>query len=300
MREDEIDDELHLVDALEIGVLRLIARLHQRIKARLHQRGHAAAEDALLAEQVGLGLLAEGRLEDAGARAADARRIRQRVILRLAGSVLIDGDEVGHALALQILAADGVTRALRRDHHHVDVLRRLDAAEVDVEAVRKREDHAGAQIRLDVLVVHRRLLLVVDEDHDHVGDLGGLGRGHNGQPGRLGLLPALAAFIQRDDHVAAGIAQVERVRVSLRAVADDGNFFAHQIFEVAILRVKHLCHCIFPPCPSFPSVFGFVVWIRCFSQIYLNSSLRRRVRARPRRCEPAPVCRNPPAAASSR
>ena len=167
-------------------------------------------------------------------------------------------------------------------------------------SVRKREDHAGAQIRLDVLVVHRRLLLVVDEDHDHVGDLGGLGRGHDGQPGRLGLLPALAALVQRDNHVAAGIAQVERVRVSLRAVADDGNLFAHQIFEVAILRVKHLCHCIFPPCPSFPFVFGFVVWIRRFSQIYLNSSLRRRVRARPRRCEPAPVCRNPPAAASSR
>ena len=248
MREDEVNDELHLVDALEIRVLRLIARLNQRVKTRFHQRGHTAAEDALLAEQVGLGLLAEGRLENARARAADARGIRQRVILRLTGSILVDGDEVGHAFAFQILAADGVAGALRRDHHHVDILRRLDAAKVDVEAVREGEDHAGAQIRLDVFMIHRGLLFVVDEDHDHVGDLGGLGGGHDGQPGLLGLLPALAALVQRDNHVAAGVTQVERVRVSLRAVADDGNLFAHEIVKVAVLRVKHLCHFVCPPC----------------------------------------------------
>ncbi len=215
------------MDALEICVLRLIARLNQRVKARLHQRGHAAAEDALLAEQVGLGLLAERRLEDAGACAADARRICQRVILRLAGRILIDSDEVRHALALKILAADGVAGALRRNHHHVDILGRLDAAEMDIEAVRKREDHAGAQIRLDVLVIHRCLLFVVDQNHDHVRDLGGFRRGHDSQTGVLRLLPALAAFIQRDDHIAAGIAKIQRMRMTLRTIADDGNLLAH-------------------------------------------------------------------------
>src|SRR5918997_1243655 len=40
--------------------------------ARAHQFGHAAAQDGLLAEQVGLGLVLEGGLDHAGPGAADA------------------------------------------------------------------------------------------------------------------------------------------------------------------------------------------------------------------------------------
>ena len=246
------------MDALEVRVLRLIARLDQRVKAGLHQGGHAAAEDALLAEEVGLGLLAEGGLEDAGARAADARGVGQRIVLRLAGGVLIHGDEIRHALALQVLAAHGVARALRRDHHDVDVCRRLDAAEVDVEAVREGEDHARAQVGLDVLLIHRSLLLVVDEDHDHVGDLRGLGGGHDGQAGGLGLRPTLGALVQRDDDVAAGVPEVQRVCVALGAVADDGNLLAAEHVEIAVLRVKHLCH------------FCFLLLVRAFCTHEVN------------------------------
>jgi len=40
------------VEALEVGDLRLVARLDQSLEARLDQRGRAAAEDRLLAEDV--------------------------------------------------------------------------------------------------------------------------------------------------------------------------------------------------------------------------------------------------------
>ena len=131
---------------------------------------------------------------------------------------------------------------------------------MDVEAVRKRKNHAGAQIRLDVLVIHRRLLFVVDQNHDHICDLSGFRRGHDGQTGVLRLLPALAAFIQRNDHIAARIAKIQRMRMTLGTIADDGNLLAHQVFEVAILSVKHLCHFMF---------LLFFVW--GFSQIYPSS-----------------------------
>ena len=64
---DQVDDQLQLVEALEVGDLGLVAGLDERFEAGLDQLGDAAAEHGLLAEQVGLGLLLEGRLDDAGA-----------------------------------------------------------------------------------------------------------------------------------------------------------------------------------------------------------------------------------------
>ena len=67
----QVDDELQLVHRLEVGELGLVAGLDERLERHLHERGRAAAQDRLLAEQVGLGLLRERRLEDARAGAAE-------------------------------------------------------------------------------------------------------------------------------------------------------------------------------------------------------------------------------------
>ena len=72
---DEVDNELHLVDALEICVSRIIARLNQRIETCLHQCANTAAEDSLLTEEIGLGLDAIGRLQQTRSRAADCRAV---------------------------------------------------------------------------------------------------------------------------------------------------------------------------------------------------------------------------------
>ena len=99
--------------ALEVRHLRRVPGLDQRLVPRLHQRRHAAAQDDLLAEQVGLGLFPEGRLEDARAGAADPRRVGERHVLGVPRGVLVDGDERRHPFALQVLRADQVTGALR-------------------------------------------------------------------------------------------------------------------------------------------------------------------------------------------
>src|SRR5271157_4836619 len=69
---DEVDDQLQLVHALEVGDLGLIAGLDQSFEPRLHQRAYAAAEHRLFAEQVSLGLFREGGLDDSGAGGADS------------------------------------------------------------------------------------------------------------------------------------------------------------------------------------------------------------------------------------
>ena len=64
-----------------------------------------------------------------------------------------------------------MTGALGRDHNDVDVLGGLDAAKVDIEAVGKRKGLALGEVGLDGLLIERRLLFIIDKDHNDVGNL---------------------------------------------------------------------------------------------------------------------------------
>ena len=63
----QVDDQLELVHRLEVGELGLVAGLDERLERRLDSAEMPPHRTRLLAEQVGLGLLLERRLEDAGA-----------------------------------------------------------------------------------------------------------------------------------------------------------------------------------------------------------------------------------------
>ena len=64
--------------------------------------------------------------------------------MRLARRVLVHGDDVRHARTLGVDAPHHVARALRGDHDDVDVGRRDDGIEADVEAVGEGQSLAGA------------------------------------------------------------------------------------------------------------------------------------------------------------
>ena len=122
---EQVDDQLQLVHALEVGHLGLVAGFDERLEARLHQRADAAAEDGLLAEQVGFGFFGERGLDDAAAGAADAFGVGQADLERFVAGAVAHGDEAGHAAAGDEFAADEVARAFRGDEQRVDALRRL-------------------------------------------------------------------------------------------------------------------------------------------------------------------------------
>ena len=103
---DQIHDQLQLVQTLEVGHFRGVAGLGERVEARLHQRGDTATQHRLLAEQIGLRLLGEGGADDAGARAPDPGRVRERVRQRRAAGILMHRDQRGHAAPRLVLAAD--------------------------------------------------------------------------------------------------------------------------------------------------------------------------------------------------
>ena len=230
------------MDALKVRVSRVVACLNQRLEAGLHQSANAAAENCLLAEEVGLGLGTERGLQNACSCAADTECICEADVPSVARCILLDRDEARYALACLILTSDRVTRALRRDHDDVDVLRRLDAAEVNVKAVCKCQGLALGQVRLNALFVQCSLLFIVDENHDDVRSLCSLGACHDLEALCLGLCPALGAFIQTDNNVNAAVLQVQCMCVTLRAVADDGNGLACELLQIAILLIKNSCH----------------------------------------------------------
>ena len=239
---DEVDDQLELVQALEVGDLRLVAGLDEGLEPVHDELRDAAAEHGLLTEEVGLGLLGERGLDGAGAGAADALGVGEREVPRLAGGVLLHRDDDGHAAALDELAAHEVAGALRGDHADVDARRRLDVAEADVEAVAEEQRVAVDEVRLDRLGVELTLLVVGREDDDQVGLGDRLGRREDAQALGLGLGAARGALEQADAHVDAGVAQGQRVGVALAAVAEHGHVPALDDAEVCVVVVEQLGH----------------------------------------------------------
>ena len=224
---------------LKVGHLGGVAGLDQRVEASLDQLADAAAEHCLLTEQVGLGLLLEGRLEDAGAAGTDAGGVGQGDLLGLAGVVLLHADQGRAALALGVQAADDVAGALGSDHDDVNVLRRGDGLEVDVKAVGKGQCLALGHVGGNLRVVDVGAQLVGNQHHDNVTGLGSLLDLHDlevlmGGSELGGLLPVGRALAQTDNDIDAALGQILGMSVALGAEADNGNGLAVEHAEVAV------------------------------------------------------------------
>ena len=133
----------------------------------------------------------------------------------------MDREQGRHPAAGLVHAPKQVAGTLRGDHPDVDDARRVDAREVDVEAVREHQQLAGPQVRGDVGVVDGLLGRVRHEDHH---DVRGLDRVRDVRHAQAGLFRQRTALRPRgepDDDVHARLMQVQRVGVALAAVADD-------------------------------------------------------------------------------
>ena len=248
---DEIHDQLQFVHALEEGQFGLVAGLDQRLETRLDQRRDAAAQDHLLAEQVRLGLFADGRFQDAAARPADALGVRQRRLFCLARCVLLDRQQTRDAGALFVLGPDEMPRTFGRDHDHVHVLRRLDLSEVKRKAVADSQRLAGGKMRLEPLIEDCGVVLIGHEQHDEIGLLGdGGGVRFRCEALLESQLPVRGTFARIDNNLEAGIAQVQRLGMPLTAKADHADRLALQETQVRVVVVVHLRRHDVAPCSN--------------------------------------------------
>ena len=116
-----------------------------------------------------------------------------------AARILVDGEQSGDTATLFVDAAHEMTRPLWCHHEDIDVWRGHDLAEVNIEPMCERERIAFLQIGFDIRFVHGALNLVVDENHDDVARLGGLGDCRRLETCLLCLGAPRTAFAQADD-----------------------------------------------------------------------------------------------------
>ncbi|EKD61954.1 MAG: hypothetical protein ACD_54C00008G0001 [uncultured bacterium] len=235
---DQVNDQLHFVQALEIGHFRLVACFNQRLEPHADQLNQAAAENSLFAEQVGFAFLTEVGLDDARTAAADTRAIGQADFHRFAGCIGMHRHKARHAAAFGVFAAHGVAGAFGGHHDDVDALFRLDQAEMDVQAVGKGNRSTLTDVVVDVFLVGFSLQLVGHGEHDQIGPSRGFGDAHDLQAFGFGFLGGRRAFAQRDHKVfRARIAQVQRMGVALAAVAENGDLFVLDDVHIAVTIV---------------------------------------------------------------
>ena len=112
---EEVDDELELVHAFEVGHLGLVAGFDEGFEACFDEGRGAAAENGLFAEEVGFGFFGDRGVDDAAAGAADALGVGHADVERGGRSAFAGGDEAGDAAAGDELAADEVAGAFGGD-----------------------------------------------------------------------------------------------------------------------------------------------------------------------------------------
>jgi hypothetical protein len=228
---NQVDDQLQLVQALEVGDLGSVAGGHQGFEAGADQLARAAAQHGLLAEQVAFGLFLEGGFDDAGLEAAERQRIGQRAF-----------------------AAPARWRSAPPPPAPARPRPRCTARARDVPAPWARSSTrrrpAGGAICLKWMLkpcanmsvlpavmcgamsfLYTSAWMVGHQDHDHVAPPWRLRRWSSPSARRLRPWPRSAAGGFADHHVHAGITQVQCVRVALAAVSDNGDRAPVQVIQ---------------------------------------------------------------------
>src|SRR5690554_3065601 len=119
--EHQVNNQLELVQALEVSHFRRVTGFGQNFETGLDQLDRTTTENRLLAEQVGFGLVLEGGFDDAGTAAANATGVGQGNIFGIAGSVLVNRNQVRNATAAHKFGTHCVARRLGGNHNYVQI-----------------------------------------------------------------------------------------------------------------------------------------------------------------------------------
>jgi len=244
---DQVDDQLHFVQALKIGHFGCVTGFGQRFETGADQLDETAAQNDLFAEEVGFALFLEVGFDDARTAAANAAGVGESEFKGVAGSILVNGNEAGYAAALLVFAANRVAGALRRDHDDVERSLRLDEAEVNVEAVCESDGCAVADVAGNIGLVDVGLQFVRRRHHQQVAPLGGFGNGHHLEAIGFSLLDGRRAGLKSDDDVlGAGILEVQRMGAALGAVTDDDDILGLDEIEIRITIIINAHFMVLP------------------------------------------------------
>ena len=122
------------------------------------------------------------------------------------------------------------------------------------------QSSARLQVRLNLFLVNLSLVLVRQQNHDHVGFGDGLADRLDFQTLLLGVIHGLGGRTQTNDDVHTGIAQVQCMSVTLRTVTKDGHLLAFKHRQIGVLFVPDSC------CHDWRSFYFFIASGSYFSR----------------------------------
>ena len=153
------------------------------------------------------------------------------------GSAVAEGNQRRHAAPLDVFAANEMSRSFRGDQCRIDAVGRSHLPEVDVETVRAHQQVARLQVRLDVVAEQVALHFVRKQHIDEIARFGRFVDRHRIEPVADGQVVIRTPLALPHDHIAAAVPKVLRLRVSLAAVAEDGNRLVFEERKVGVVVV---------------------------------------------------------------
>ena len=149
--------------------------------------------------------------------------------------IVAHGNQAGHALAAEVCRPDQASRPHRRHQDRRHPLGHVQLAETHAETVGEHQHLARREIAANLVAEDFGLKFVGQQHGDDVGPPGGLG-GRNRLEAVLDRLLVIRRFRQfGHNHLAAAIAEVLRLGVALRAVAQNGDGLAGQQRKIGVL-----------------------------------------------------------------
>src|SRR5215510_10542644 len=145
-----------------------------------------------------------------------------------------------------------MSRALWRNHKHVDPGRWDNALEMNVKTVAESQIVPVLESRFDLFFVGLALKFVGQQGHDDIGRLYSLGRLSDFEAGILGFCPGFTLTPQTDDYVNARVAQVVCVRMTLAAVAKNRNPFSFENTQICVAIIINLHGSLLKPALCIP------------------------------------------------
>ena len=228
------------MEDLEVGHLRGIAGLGEGLESALDELGLSTAEDCLLSEEVGVGLVVEGGLEDTCAGGSKSLCKSECDLLCVSGDILVDADESGDSESLSEHDPLHVSGGLGCHHDDIDVCRGDDELVGDCESVCELEGCTLFEVGLDVLLVDVGLDLVGQEHHDDVCVFDCISELCDFESVLLGLVPGFSVLPCSDGDIHSRVVEAECLCPSLGSVSEDGDFLSVEDLQVCVIVMVKL------------------------------------------------------------
>ena len=156
------------MDTFEVCISRIISSFTQCLESCLHQCTYTTAENCLLTKEVCLCFCTVSCLQQTCSCSTDSKTISQCFVPCFSGVILLYSDQTWCSFSCLVLASYSMSRSFWSDHSYINICRRFDASEMNVETMCEHQHIAFIQVWFNVFFVHICLQLIVDQNHNDV------------------------------------------------------------------------------------------------------------------------------------